>query len=91
MAAREESAASINSHATHERASGLAAPGGTSRRRGLASERAVVVTITVALATFVPSKVTDDGETEQVAADSAPLQFSDTCWLKPPTGVTLRA
>jgi hypothetical protein len=56
---------------------------------GLASERAVVVTVTVALAALVPSGVTEAGETEHVAADGTPVQLRDTCWLKPPTGVTL--
>jgi hypothetical protein len=88
-AAKEESVASINSHATHGTGSGLAVPGGTSRRWGLASERAVVVTVTVALAAFVPSGATEVGEMEQVAADGAPVQLNDTCQLKPPTGVTL--
>jgi hypothetical protein len=56
---------------------------------GLASERAVVVTVTVGLAALVPSRVTEGGEMEHVAADGAPLQLRDTCWLKPPAGVTL--
>jgi len=89
IAAREESVASTSSHATHGMASGPMPPGGSSRRVGPASERAVVVTVTVGLATSVPSRVTEDGEMEHVAADGAPVQLRPTCWLKPPTGVTL--
>jgi hypothetical protein len=90
MAAREKSAASVSSHATHGRTNGLVASGGTSRRRGLARELAVVVTVTVAEAACVPFRVTEAGTMEHVAADGAPPQLSDTCWLKLLTGVTLR-
>ena len=38
----------------------------------------MVVTLTVAVALFVPSGVTELGETEQVAAVGAPLQDRET-------------
>jgi hypothetical protein len=56
---------------------------------GLASERAVVVTVTVAMAALAPFRVTEDCEIEHVAADGVPVQLRATCWLKPPAGVTL--
>jgi len=52
--------------------------GGPKGSEGGAIERAVVVIRTVAVALFVPSGVTEVGETEQVAADSAPLQDRET-------------
>jgi len=51
-----------------------------------AEESAVVVTVTVADAGFVPSGVTATGETEQVAAKGAPEQLNEIGWLKPPLG-----
>ncbi len=50
---------------------------------------AVVVTVTVALAGFVPSRVTELGLTVHVACDGAPVQVKLTGKLKPPAGVTL--
>ena len=41
-------------------------------------DRAVVVTFTVTIASFVPSRVTMAGETEQLACAGAPLQFNKT-------------
>ena len=50
--------------------------------RGKASggenERAVVVSVTVAVAAFFPSRVTDDGETVHIAAVGAPVQVQVT-------------
>jgi len=54
--------------------------------RGKASggenERAVVVSVTVAVAVFFPSRVTDDGETVHIAAVGAPVQVQVTVPLK---------
>lgn len=58
--------------------------------RGTTLDGAVVLTFTVTVAVFVPSGVTDMGEKVQVARDGAPVQLSETTWLKPPAGVTLR-
>jgi len=63
--------------------------GRVGRSRGTTLDGAVVVTFTVAVAAFVPSGVTDVGEKVQVARDGAPVQLSETAWLKPPAGVTL--
>jgi hypothetical protein len=89
IAAREERVASISSHAIGGIARGPRARGGTRRRVGPASERTVVVTVTVGLAVSTPSRVTEAGATEQVAAAGAPEQLRDTSWLKPPIGATL--
>ena len=51
-----------------------------------ATERAVVVTMIVAVTGFDPSSATDDGETEQVAIAGAPLQLNATVWLNPAIG-----
>jgi hypothetical protein len=56
---------------------------------GGAIEHLVVVTRTVAVASCVPSGVTELGETEQVAAVGVPLQLRETVWLNHPTGVTV--
>ena len=53
-------------------------PGG-----GPSIERAVVVTVTVTIASVVPSSVTEEGATVQVAAVGAPLQLNDTFPEKP--------
>jgi hypothetical protein len=42
------------------------------------NERAVVVSVTVAVAAFCPSRVTDDGETVHIAATGAPVQLQVT-------------
>jgi hypothetical protein len=49
-----------------------------SKTRGVIVPRAVVVSVTVAVAGFDPSSVTDDGETVQVAAAGAPVQVHVT-------------
>jgi hypothetical protein len=59
------------------------------RRWRKARERAVVVTVTVAVEAAEPFSVTDGGETVHVARDGAPAQVSETAWLNPPAGVTL--
>jgi hypothetical protein len=46
------------------------------------NERAVVVNVTVAVAAFFPSSVTDDGETVHIAAVGAPVQLQVTVPLK---------
>jgi hypothetical protein len=53
-------------------------------------ERTAVVTVTVAVAGFVPSGVTEAGDTEQVASRGAPLQPSVTLALNPKDGVTVK-
>jgi len=45
---------------------------------GGANERAVVVNVTVTVAGFFPSSVTDDGETVHIAAVGAPVQLQVT-------------
>jgi hypothetical protein len=47
------------------------------------AERAVVVTLTVAVAAVVPVKVTEAGETVQLAVAGAPLQVKATVPVKP--------
>ena len=48
--------------------------------------RLVVVMVTLELALFEPSSVTEDGETVQVAAGGAPVQVHLTVPLNPPPG-----
>src|SRR5579864_2001374 len=64
--------------------------GGANRRSltGVKKERAVVVSVTLAVAGSLPSRVTCDGEIEQLLAAGAPLQLNVTVPLNPPTGVT---
>jgi len=57
---------------------------------GGAKERWPVVTVTVAVAGFVPFGVTEAGDTEQVAFRGAPAQPSITLALNPKDGATLR-
>jgi hypothetical protein len=45
--------------------------------------------LTLTVAGFVPSRVADWGEAEQVDKVGAPLQLILTLWLKPAIGVTL--
>jgi hypothetical protein len=54
--------------------------GGTNRgtTNGGAKTRAIVVKVTVAVAAFFPSSVTDDGETVHVAWGGAPVQLHVT-------------
>ncbi len=53
-------------------------PGGEGTDAG-----AVVVTVTVAVASFVPSSTTEVGEIEHVAACGAPLQVKPTVPVNP--------
>ncbi len=48
------------------------------RPAGGTAERAVVVTIIVAVEAFVPFRVKEEGEIEQVALEGAPAQLSAT-------------
>ena len=68
---------SIVSHAGEE------IPGNKSAE---AEVRAVVAIDTVTLAFVKPSRVMEDGETEQVAAAGAPAQVHVTVLLNPPLG-----
>jgi hypothetical protein len=54
--------------------------GGTYRgkARGAEKPRAMVLNVTVAIAAFFPSSVTDDGETVHVAWAGAPVQLHVT-------------
>jgi hypothetical protein len=54
--------------------------GGAKRcqRKNVPVVRAVVVNVTVAVFAFVPSSVTEGGETEHVAAVGAPVQVHVT-------------
>ena len=74
---------SINSTASQARNAAHASHrciGGAYRgkAKGGANERAVVVNVTVAVATFFPSSVTGDGETVHVAWAGAPVQLQVT-------------
>ena len=60
--------------------------GGEKRRARNEDDDAVVVTVTVAVTAFVPSRVTW-GVTEQVEFEGAPVHVSDTEPLNPPAGV----
>ena len=55
-------------------------------RTSRALERAVVVTVTVVVATFEPSMGEEAGETEHVEAIGAPVHVHVIVWLKPPVG-----
>ena len=70
-------------HITHNRMGD--AEGGRTTSGG-ENPRAVVVSVTVAVAGFVPSSVTDDGETVQVAPIGAHVQFHITVCVKPCAG-----
>jgi hypothetical protein len=65
-----------NAASVHHRAIGGPCRGKTSG--GVTIPRAFVVSVTVAVAGFDPSSVTDDGETVQVAAAGAPVQVQFT-------------
>ena len=58
--------------------------------RGGSKERTAVVTVTVAVTGFVPSGVTADGDTEQVAPRGVLPQPSVTLALNPKDGVTVK-
>ena len=62
---------------------GVPTAGGRSVVRGGAIDRAVVATDTDAVAAFVPSSMTELGETVHVAASGAPVQANDTVPLSP--------
>lgn len=68
------------------RSFGPRVPGAVKNGFTSAGERAVVVTLTVAVTGWTPSGATELGETAQVAARGAPEQFSDMGWLNPPLG-----
>jgi hypothetical protein len=53
-------------------------------------ERWPVLTVTVAIAASVPSRVSEAGDTEQVALRGAPLQPNVTLALNPKDGVTVK-
>ncbi len=74
--AKLASIAKLNSHRSH------GSPDSGSGR-GNNIDRAVVRTVTVTIASVVPSSVSEDGETEHVDAVGAPLQLSDTAPEKP--------
>jgi hypothetical protein len=63
--------------------------GGTYRgkARGAEKPRAMVLNVTVAVAAFFPSSVTDDGETVHVAWAGAPVQLHVTVGVEPCSGV----
>ena len=73
-------AAKTSRHANHGNAPDghLPGEGGAWGARGRANVRAVVVAVRVAVDEFVPSGVTELGETEHVAAVGAPVNASDT-------------
>lgn len=50
---------------------------------------AVVLTVTFTVAAFVPSSVTEAGESVQVESNGAPAQESETACLNPLMGATL--
>ena len=56
---------------------------GKDRTGGEPMRAAVVVTVTVAETSFVPSSVTEAEDTWQLAPKGAPLQPSDTCPVNP--------
>ena len=63
--------------------------GGENRggRQGAIPAPAVVLTVTEAVTTVDPSRVTEAGEIVQVAVCGAPLQVSDTAPVNPLIGV----
>jgi len=62
--------------------------GGAPRGRtiGVANPRAIVVNVTVALAAFEPSSVTDCGETAQPGPAGATMHVQVTVWSNPCAG-----
>jgi len=62
--------------------------GGASRGKtiGIANPRAIVINVTVALAAFDPSSVTDGGETVQLGPAGATMQLHLTAWSNPCAG-----
>jgi len=57
---------------------------------GGAKERWPVLIVTVAVAGFIPSRMTEAGDTEQLAFRGAPPQPSVTLVLNPKDGVTVK-
>lgn len=73
---------------SHQGESGQCAGGSVSGPpRGADAERAVVVTVTVAVKAVDPDGVTDAGEMLQAEAVAGSVQLNDTSWLRPPVGV----
>ena len=66
-------------------------PGEMFLGEGRVREPAVVVTVTVAVAMFDPSRAVEDGRTAQDAAFGAPAQPSVTASRNPPEGIKLIA
>jgi len=79
----------ITSPAKHAANTTRGSVGGANRGKNSGGDvvRAVVVSVTVAVAAFVPSSVTVDGETVHVAAAGAPVQLHVTVCLEPCWGV----
>ena len=73
-------------HAVHISHSRMGDAEGGRTTSGGVNPLAVVISVTVAVAGFVPSSVTDDGETVQVAPSGAPVQFHVTVCVKPCAG-----
>jgi hypothetical protein len=63
--------------------------GGPAFGLGGAKDGAVVVTLTFTFCEFIPSRVTELGETVQVALAGAPQQARLTVCLNPGAGVTV--
>ena len=63
--------------------------GGRGRERGVLTEGAVVVTVTVTFVAELPA-VNGFGETVQVASEGAPVQLKVTVPDNPPSGATLK-
>ena len=63
--------------------------GGSGRERGVLTEGAVVVTLTMIFVAELPG-VNGLGETVQVASEGAPVQVKPTLWLNPPSPPTLK-
>ena len=74
--------------ATHKNQMSLAGESGTGSWgiKNPVVVRAVVVMVTAELEFVEPSKVTEEGETVQVAAVGAPVQVHVTLLLNPPLG-----
>src|SRR5260370_37752558 len=75
----------------HEMLNGKGCQGSCGRTKGglpvgIAAERMVVLTETVAVAAFVPSMDEDMGEKAHAEAMGAPVHVQDIVWLNPPEG-----
>lgn len=77
--ARHAKAAAQGTHGCAGGATGGKSSGG-------AKLLAVVVSVTVAVFARLPFSVTEEGETEHIAAAGAPVQLHVTVWLNPPCG-----